>query len=140
SSDVLTLSFTGLAPGDFVRFRAGISADDLSTGYVQDYRTVLFDLNGGDDISNNSVVSVDFEHADGTTTLTDQMINYDMGGLTTATNMTFPGGPCFDHIVPFDMSGNGTIVPIPEPGSVVLLGLGPVGIVALRLRGRRAKK
>ncbi len=143
SSDVLTLSFDGLAPGDYVRFRVGLAADNPSDGYLQDFRKVLFDLNGGSDNSSNSIVTVDFKSLQGTGTITDQMQNFGMNGLTTATNMTFPGGPCFDHIVPFSMGGSGQIEvdpgnQVPEPGSIVLMGLGLLGLVVLRLRKRGA--
>jgi hypothetical protein len=141
SSDMLTISFTGLAPGDFVRFRFGIAADNPNAGYIQDYRTTLFHLNGGSDLTGNSVVDVAFLSGLETKTLTNQLPNFSMNGQTTATNMTFPGGPCFDHIMPFNATGNGEIVPppVPEPGSIVLMACGLTGLVAMRLRKRRSK-
>jgi hypothetical protein len=142
TSDQLTISFTGLAPGDFVRFRFGISADNPNAGYIQDYRETLFDLNGGNDLTGNSLVKVDFQSTLGAKTLTNQLPNFSMNGQTTATNMMFPGGPCFDHVMPFNFTADGTIdLPeppqVPEPGSVVLLASGLAGLVAIRLRRRR---
>jgi hypothetical protein len=142
SSDVLTISFTGLAPGDFVRFRFGIASDNPNAGYIQDYRTTLFHLNGGNDLTGNSIVDVAFLSGTEAKTLSNQLPNFSMNGQTTATNMTFPDGPCFDHIVPFNTTGSGTIEPpppVPEPGSVVLMACGLVGLAAMRLRKLRSK-
>jgi hypothetical protein len=142
SSDVLTISFTGLAPGDSVRFRFAIASDTPNAGYIQDYRTTLFHLNGGSNVTGNSVVDVAFLSGVESKTLSNQLPNFSMNGQTTATNMTFPGGPCFDHIVPFNTTGSGTIEPpppVPEPGSVVLMASGLLGLAAMRLRRRRSK-
>jgi hypothetical protein len=141
-SDLLTISFSGFEPGDFVRFRFGVSADDPNASMIQDYRTILFDLNGDDDLTGNSLVTVDFESGGETAQLSDQLPNFSMNGLTTATNMAFPNGPCFDHVVPFHFDAEGTLDPdpgpqVPEPGSVVLLGCGLVGLVGWKLRRRR---
>jgi hypothetical protein len=142
SSDVLTISFSGLDPGDFVRFRFGIASDNPNAGYIQDYRETLFDLNGGSDLTGNSIVDVAFLSGLESKTLSNPLPNFSMGGLTTATDMTFPDGPCFDHIVPFNTTASGTIEPpppVPEPASLVLMGCGLAGLVALRLRKRRFK-
>jgi hypothetical protein len=142
TSDVLTISLTGLAPGDFVRFRFGVGADDPGAGFIQDYRKILFDLDGADP-SSNSMVTVDFESGGATQQLVDQLPNFSMNGLTTATDMSFPSGPCFDHVVPFFFNANGTLDPedpgpaVPEPGSLALLGCGLLALVGRKLRLRR---
>ncbi len=142
-SDFLTISFSGFAPGDFVRFRFGLSADDPNASMIQDYRTILFDLDG-DDPSGNALVTVDFASGEGTAQLVDQLPNFSMNGLTTSTDMSFPSGPCFDHVVPFHFDASGTIDPnpgpqVPEPGSVVLLGCGLLGLISWKLRRRRQR-
>jgi hypothetical protein len=141
-SDLLTISFGGFAPGDFVRFRMGVSADNPNASMIQDYRTILFDLNGGSDTTGNADVTVDFESGGETAQLVHHLPNFSMGGLTTATTMAFPNGPCFDHVLPFQFDADGVLDPdpgpqVPEPGSVVLLGCGLLGLVAWKLRGRR---
>lgn len=138
-SDMLTIKFENFNAGDFVRIRMGLSADDPGAPYVQDYRTILFGLNGSDP-TNNSVVSVDFAIGDATEQLVDQLPNFSMGGLTTATDMSFPSGPCFDHVLPFNFEASGELnppPPVPEPGSLVLFGLGILGLVGWRIRRRR---
>ncbi len=140
TSDMLTIKFSNFEAGDFVRFRFGISADDPNAPFVQDYRTILFGLNGSDS-SNNSIVNVDFASGNSTEQLVNQLPNYSMNGKTTAIDMAFPNGPCFDHVIPFSFDASGTIdpepgPPVPEPGSVVLLGLGMLALVGWRLRGQ----
>ncbi len=140
-SDVLTIKFTNFEAGDFVRVRMGLSDDDPGAPFVQDYRTILFGLNGTDP-TNNSIVSVDFTSGQSSEQLVDQLPNFSMNGLSTATNMSFPSGPCFDHVIPFNFEAEGTIEPnpgppVPEPGSMVLLGLGMLGLVGWRVRRRR---
>lgn len=144
-SDLLTISFSGFDPGDFIRFRFGVSADDPSATLIQDYRTVLFDLNGNDP-SDNAIVKVDFESGGLTEQLQDQLPDFSMNGLTTATNMAFPNGPCFDHVVPFQFDASGSIdtedpeepgPQVPEPGSYALFGIGTLVLAAYRLKRRK---
>lgn len=133
-ADTLVISFNGLGPGEFVRFRAGLSPDDSNASMVLDYRMVLFNMNGNDP-SSNSVVTVDFQSAAGDESLVNQFPNFAMN-MPTSTSLAFPHH-YMDMVMPFQLGDSGTIPPIPEPGSLVLLGSGLLGLAAWRLRRRR---
>lgn len=149
-SNTLVINFTGLGPGDFVRFRVGIAADDASRGYVQDYRTTLFQVNG-DDPSSNAVATVTFEEAGIEESIVEQLPNFDTGGMPTSTSLAFPQGYGMDTVMPFTLTGSGTIVPpeeedpdpetepVPEPKSVVLLSVGLLTFAAARWFGRKPR-
>ncbi len=141
-SDVLTISFTNFAAGDFVRVRMGLSDDDPGAPFVQDYRAILFDLYGVDDVdggdtSNNAIVTVGFASGGVHGQLVSPLPDFSMNGQTTATNMSFPGGPEFDHVIPFNFVDSGDLVEIPEPSTVALAICGTVGL-ALFCRRRQA--
>jgi hypothetical protein len=57
-TDNVNYSFTGFTPGEFFQFAADIDSDTGNTG--EDFRNVLFDLNGSDS-SDNSLVTVTFD-------------------------------------------------------------------------------
>lgn len=140
-ADLLTIKFTSFETGDFVRFRMGLSDDDPGAPFVQDYRTILLGLNESDP-TDNAIVTVDFTSGQASEQLVNQLPNVSMNGKSTAVNMAFPSGPCFDHVVPFNFDADGTIdpdpgPPVPEPGSMVLLGLGMLGLVGWRIRRKR---
>ncbi len=142
-SDTLTISFSGFAPGDFVRFRMGLSDDNPNASLLQDYRAILFHLDGNNP-SSNSTVSVDFQSNSGTSTLTDQLPNFSMGGMSTSTSMAFPHQYGMDTVMPFQLTGSGSTTDetstatVPEPASILLLGCGLAGFVACRF-GRRIR-
>jgi PEP-CTERM motif len=143
-SDTLTIQFTGLVPGEFVRFRTGLSPDDPGASMIMDYRMVLFNLNGSDS-SSNSTVTVDFEGSEGTDSLVQQLPNFTSGGMPTFTSMAFPDH-YMDMVMPFTVTDSGLLPPqeteppldTPEPASIVLLGGGLLGLFAWRIRlGRK---
>jgi len=138
-SDMIVISFSGFDPGDFVRFRVGLSPDSASASSIVDYRNTLFQMNGSSS-SNNSTVGVRFQNASGDEILSRQMPDFVNTNPFTSTNLNSLGTICgMDSIVPFTFTDNGVIPPpIPEPSTFVLLGMGLVGLAAQRWRRRRA--
>jgi hypothetical protein len=136
-SDTVVITFTGFDPGEFVRFRVGLSPDNSSASAIMDYRTVLFQMNGSS-ASNNSTVGVRFQSSSGSEILSRQMPDFVNTNPFTSTNLNSLGTICgMDSIVPFTFTDQGIIPPpIPEPSTFVLLGIGLVGLVAKRWRRR----
>jgi hypothetical protein len=138
-SDTVVISFTGFDPGEFVRFRIGLSPDNSSASAIMDYRTVLFQMNGSS-TSNNSTVGVRFQSSSGAEVLSRQMPDFINKNPFTSTNLNSLDTICgMDSIVPFTFTDQGVIPPpIPEPSTFVLLGIGLIGLAAQRWRRRRA--
>jgi hypothetical protein len=134
-SDLLIINFTNFDPGDFVRFRVGLSPDAVGANPIVDYRTTFFTLNGTD-TTNNSIVSVTYQTANGPMTATNVMPNYTIDGHS-PTSMTFPCNFGQDTVTPFGMNGSGGDVPVPEPAGVGLAALGLAGMLAWRASRRR---
>ena len=139
-SDTVVISFTGFDPGDFVRFRVGLSPDNSSASAIMDYRSVLFQMNGSS-TSNNSTVGVRFQSSNGSEVLSRQMPDFVNTNRFTSTNLNSLGTICgMDSIVPFTFTDQGDIPPpIPEPSTFVLLGVGLLGLVAHCWRRRHAR-
>jgi hypothetical protein len=137
-SDTLVINFIGLGPGEFVRFRSGLSPDISAGSMISDYRMTFFEMDGGGDTSGNSLVKVQFNTSGGPQALEKQMPNFAFG-MPTSTTMAFKDH-YMDMIMPFtltDEGGEPSDGPeIPEPGTLVLLGVGMLGLAAVRL-GRR---
>jgi hypothetical protein len=137
-SDTLVINFSGLGPGEFVRFRTGLAPDDGPPGTVLDYRMTLFHLNGSDP-SSNSLVTVNFQGAEGTQSLAKQLPNYTSMGMATSTTLAFPNH-YMDMVMPFSLTDEGTIgdeepgPEVPEPETLVLLASGLLGLAAWRAR------
>jgi hypothetical protein len=137
-TDLLSIKFTGFSPDDFVRFRVGLSPDLVVANPVMDYRKVLFQMNGSD-ASHNSIVNVQFSDSEGTAVLTQQLPNFPNDNMFTATNLDVLTTSCgLDSVMPFTATGSGTIPPVPEPGSIILLGMGLLGL-SLWPYGRRRR-
>ena len=134
-SDLLVINFSHFDPGDFVRFRVGLSPDAVGANPIVDYRTTFFTLNGTD-TTNNSIVSVTYQTANGPMTASNVVPNYTIDGHS-PTSMTFPCHFGQDSVTPFGMNGSGGDVPVPEPSSVALAALGLTGLLAWRHRRRR---
>lgn len=137
-SDMVVINFNGFDPGDYVRFRVGLTADNSNASAIMDYRSVLFQMNGSSS-SNNSTLGVRFASSLGEQVLSRQMPDFVNTNKFTSTNLNSLDTICgMDSIVPFTFTDNGIIPPpVPEPSSIALLGLGLLGLVALRLKSRR---
>lgn len=138
-TDTVVISFAGFDPGDFVRFRVGLSPDNSSASSIVDYRNTLFQMNGSS-TSNNSTVGVRFESSSGSEVLSRQMPDFVNTNRFTSTSLNSLDTICgMDSIVPFTFDDQGVIPPpIPEPNTFVLLGIGLAGLAARRWR-RRAR-
>ncbi|HEX4146789.1 MAG TPA: PEP-CTERM sorting domain-containing protein [Pirellulales bacterium] len=139
----LTLDFSGLPSGASVEFRVGLAPNDPNTNPFPDYAHVLF--NNGSAGSENAVTTVTFSNPSlsSTSTLSDQAAVAAASALTTSAicncgNLGV-GVQAFNFGPSLSGSGGGTPpVLTPEPSSVVLLGLGLVGLVSVVWRKRRS--
>jgi hypothetical protein len=136
-TDVLKLDFSGLTPGKFVRFRTLLAPDDKNLSPIVDYRTTLFQLNGAG-TSNNSAITVSYDTPTGPTSQTDMLPDF-VNPMPTVTSLRFRTH-YMDNVMPYTAQFSTTAPPIPEPASVVLLGIGLASLIAWRLtkRGRES--
>lgn len=133
-STILTLAFTGLTPGKFVRFHADL--DSSTSMALVDYRKVLFQVNGSG-MSDNALATVTFDDPLlGTTTLSKQLPDF-VNNMPTVFGLAFRPSYGMDHVMTYT-DGDVGVQPIPEPSTVALLacGLGLVAVYGWRRRGR----
>lgn len=140
TSDLLHIQFKGFEPGMAVYFQLDIDPD-LNLMQFGDYRTVLFNMNGGSNTSGNSRHRVRFND----TSLPDgfekflspykawsnPVVNY-----PTSVGMQPRATYQMDHIQPFNTGNNG-LQPVPEPSGIMLAGVALAGL-AIRYRRWRA--
>jgi len=141
-TDNLLINFTGLGPGEFVRFRVGLATDDPLGRLIQDYREVLFQSHGsGPD--NNATAQVSFANSGGQTgQLSQQLSHFNFSALSQTVPLA-SNGCIVDPIQSYLVIGDGFLDPltdpedptdpgegpqVPEPASVVLLAVGLAGV------------
>lgn len=117
-SDLVQLEFTNFLPGAIVRFRVDLDADSPNSFPSPDFRTVLFDANGSDN-SDNAEIQVTFDGLSDPRTLTRKLDDYAVPEPT----LLGPGFRSYlemDTVRIFAVSGDLTLQPVPEPGTLVL--------------------
>lgn len=127
---LITVNFTGLAPGSTALFRVDLDAIDPNAFQFPDFRQVLQGLDGNGQPGGGSTgqAGVTFSMGDMSTT-TDPM------SLPAAAATTFING----NIRPYSAAGEDLIIPastgdstIPEPSGLVLLAIGALSLLRQR--------
>ncbi len=136
--DTIEIVFSGFDPGEFVRFRSDIDCFMLNPNSFCDYRSVLFDMNGGNS-ADNALVSVEFTNVINQTVQQMPSVNLPDYAVmkATTTGIGFRSAYFMDHVQPFVTGDAGTSV-LPEPSSIAAC-IG-VGLVALYRYGSRRNK
>ncbi len=133
----LDLAFSGLASGASVEFRVGLEPVNPDANPLVNYGHVFF--NNGSDGASNSVTTVTFDNPAINSTLTPLTLS-DQAAVAAAsaatTTATCNCGSLVSGVTSFDFQP--TVIPTPEPSSMVLLGLGLVGLVSVAWRKRRS--
>lgn len=131
NGSTLIVTFTeGLQPNETIRFQVDIDVDEAYPDEYPfpDYRTVFFDVNGPNDLTDNSVVTATFAVDDGETDISSTLPDFEQEG-----DIFLNGGPLreyteMDGSEQFELGGE-----VPEPSTGLLALLALVGMA----RGRR---
>jgi hypothetical protein len=139
-SDEVHIQFKGFEPGMSVYFQIDIDPDHNLMQFG-DYRTVLFQMNGGPNTSGNSLHRARFNDSslpDGFEKFLTAFKAWNNPVVSYPTSVGLAPRATYqmDHIQPFN-TGNTGLQPVPEPSAFVLAGAALAGL-ALRLRYRRA--
>lgn len=119
-SKFIDITFSGLTTGKSVIFRADIDWTVGDPNYQTDYRTVLFNANSSDPITNNALVDVTFNN-DQELSDSRNLPNFQSNG-TIYTCICFRNPAQVDHVMAYSLV---QVIPEPGPiaaGAVLLLG------------------
>ena len=150
-SDEITFNLDGFTPGKKLIFRVDIDADSKSAnpfGEFSDYRRVFFYLNTDLSLSRNSQLTATFvDPSDSSPIVVGPTPSRDPTGIPgiyeqpqdgqrTVFGLAFQGHYMNDFVRSY-VTGN--VTPVPEPGTLVLAGLGAAGLFACSRRFRAKK-
>jgi len=142
TNDLLEIAFpTPLAPGQSLTLRVDIDPTAaMMAGYTGNFTDIFFQLDDND-LSNNAVSSVFFDGPGGNDpTITAALPDFTSGESFTNTgngffltdNFTVRANCCCKIVGKYE-TGN----MVPEPASIVMMGLGGMGLLACARRARR---
>lgn len=123
---LLTVNFSGLAPGEFAIFNIDLDTTDASAFQLPDFREELFGVDTGNGVGTPAYFAAAF--ADGSNVPEAQFAASNAAAPYSGMNVRPYHAP--DPILPF--GGSSTV--IPEPTSFMILGLGLFGLSHVRRR------
>ena len=145
TNDMVQLKFSGFKPGMKVYFQIDIDPNVMNYLQFGDYRTVLFQMNGGPNTAGNSLHRarfVDSSLPDGFEKFLTPYQAWSNPVITYPTSVGLAPRSSYqmDHVEPFN-TGNVGLMPVPEPSTYVLASFGVValGLAYRRRAGRVAK-
>ena len=142
-NDVITYNFTGFTPGKQIIFHIDIDPKSSTANPFSDYRQVLFTLNGGSNTAGNSETSATFLDNNHTINMGPTAWENPIDSGPTVFGMQFVSHYMDDHVTSYQ-TGDVDTVPVPEPSSFVLAGLGILGLVtkgrSVRVGNRRRRR
>jgi hypothetical protein len=141
TSELVHIQFKNFEPGMKVYFQIDIDPD-ANLMQFGDYRTVLFQMNGGPNTSGNSVHRARFNDPSLPDGFEKFLTKYNawenpVVNYPTSVGMEPRATYQMDHIQPFN-SGNIGLQPVPEPSALALASAGLTAAVLCLRRRRRA--
>jgi hypothetical protein len=150
-SDVITFNLDGFTPGKSLIFRVDIDADSKKAnpfGEFSDYRRVFFNLNTDLSLSKNSQLTATFVDPSDSSSIVvgpapwrdptgiPGLYTQPQDGQRTVFGLAFQGHYMNDFVRSYQ---TGNLTPVPEPGTLVLAGLGAAGLFVFGRRFRAKK-